>query len=139
MFDPKEIAQRDFVSEFEFQTSRSSGPGGQNVNKVETRVSLKFHVQNSQLLSDLEKERLLKKWNSKLNNDGFIAIHSEKYRSQLQNKEETITLFRQLVEKAFTDPKPRKKTKPSKAAAQKRIEKKRKLGEKKAMRKPPKF
>ena len=139
MFNPLTISQRDYVPEFEFQTSRSSGPGGQNVNKVETRVSLKFSVAGSSLLNEAEKARLLEKWKNRLSLEGFISIHSEKHRSQLRNKEETIAAFRKLLVVAFTDPKPRKKRKPSKASIRKRLDAKKKHSDKKSNRKPPQF
>lgn len=139
MFNPEEIASRDFSSEFQFQTSRSSGPGGQNVNKLETRVTLRFNPSASQLLSADELERLLQKWGNKLTNEGELLISSEKHRSQLRNKEETIALFSEELKKAFTDPKPRKKSKIPKAVIKKRLDNKKKLSEKKSMRKPPKF
>ena len=139
MFNPEEIASRDFSAEFQFQTSRSSGPGGQNVNKLETRVTLRFNPAVSQLLSTEEIERLLKKWANRLTNEGELLISSEKHRSQLKNKEEAISLFHKELKKAFADPKPRKKSKPSKAAIKKRLDGKKKLSEKKSMRKPPKF
>ena len=139
MFNPEEIASRDFSTEFQFQTSRSSGPGGQNVNKLETRVTLRFNPAVSQLLSTEEIERLLKKWANRLTNEGELLISSEKHRSQLKNKEEAISLFHKELKKAFADPKPRKKSKPSKAAIKKRLDGKKKLSEKKSMRKPPKF
>ncbi len=139
MFNVREIASRDFYTEFQFQTSRSSGPGGQNVNKLETRVTLRFNVNSSLLLSDEEKERLQKKWSSKLTNEGDVLFSAETHRSQLKNKELAVKLFFQALEKAFTEPKPRKKTKPSKAAIKKRIDGKKKLSEKKSMRKPPDF
>ncbi len=138
-FNPKEIAARDFSSEFQFQTSRSSGPGGQNVNKVETRVTLKFLVTQSELLNPAEKDRLLTKWRSKLTSEYAILIHSEKHRSQLRNREEATKTFKKLLEKAFTDPKPRKKTKPSKSAIQERLNSKKKHSDKKANRRKPDY
>lgn len=139
MFNPKEIAQRDYLAELEFLTSRSSGPGGQNVNKVETRVTLKFNPNNSELLNEAEKGRLATKWEHRLSKDGFILIHVEKHRSQLRNKEESIEAFRKLMELAFTDPKPRKKTKPSKGSIRRRLDSKKKQSDKKSNRKPPQF
>lgn len=139
MFNAEDIASRDYSPELQFQTSRSSGPGGQNVNKLETRVTLRFNPSASQILLPEEIERLQKKWANKLTNEGDILISSEKHRSQLRNKEETISLFQDELKRAFTDPKPRKKSKPSKAAIKKRLEGKKKLSEKKSMRKPPKF
>lgn len=139
MFNPQEIANRDYSSELKFETSRSSGPGGQSVNKTESRVTLRFSVTNSEVLSEEERARLLKKLANKLTTDGELLISAEKHRGQLQNKEETIKLFRNTIEKAFVIPKKRKKTKPSKAAVQKRIDSKKKLGEKKANRRKPDF
>lgn len=139
MFDPKEIASRDFTTELQFQTSRSSGPGGQNVNKLETRVTLRFSLTNSEILSADEIQRLNTKWGNRLTNEGEFLISSEKHRSQLKNKEEAIKLFRKELRQAFTEPKPRKKSKPSKAAVKKRLDGKKKHSDKKAMRKPPSF
>ena len=138
-FDPKEISSRDFSKEFEFQTSRSSGPGGQNVNKVETRVTLRFRVASSELLEQREKDRLLLKWKNKLTSEGELLVSAEKHRSQLRNREEAIKIFGQLLEKAFTDPKPRKKTKPSKGAIQERLNSKKKHSDKKANRRKPDY
>ena len=138
-FDAKEIASRDYSKEFEFQTSRSSGPGGQHVNKVETRVTLKFPVLGSKLLEEGERARLLLKWKNKLNSEHAILIHSEKHRSQHRNREDAIKIFKKLLEKAFTDPKPRKKTKPSKGAIQERLNAKKKHSDKKQQRRKPEY
>jgi ribosome-associated protein len=137
--DPKTIASRDFLPEIQFQTSRSSGPGGQNVNKLETRVTLRFNLNNSNVFTEEEKETLRKKWEKQLTNEGELLISSEEHRNQLRNKDNTISKFRKAVEQAFTKPKFRKKTKPSKGAIEKRLTSKKNHSDKKAMRKPPKI
>jgi ribosome-associated protein len=124
----------DLYPEFKFQTSRSRGSGGQNVNKVETRVELIFNVRNSQLLDDYTKQKLESKLASKIDNEGNLHITSEKHRSQLKNKENVIEKFYNLIERALAEPKPRKKTKPSRGTIEKRLLSKKLHGQKKQER-----
>jgi ribosome-associated protein len=126
---------RDFTPELLFAASRSSGAGGQNVNKVNTKVELRFIISTSLLLTDDEKQIILKKLSSKISLDGVLIIVSQTERSQLKNKNKTIEKFYQLIEKALTPRKKRKPTKPTAASKEKRLEKKRILSDKKISRK----
>ena len=124
----------DLSGEFVFQTSRSSGPGGQNVNKVNSRVELRFDIPASALLTDEQKELLLKKLASKLTSDGILLIVSQEDRSQLRNKEIVAEKFYGLLKKAFMPVKKRKITRPTRASVERRIQSKKQLGEKKSRR-----
>lgn len=124
-------------SELEFTTSRSSGPGGQNVNKVNTKVTIRFDVPNSQLLTQEEKDIILSKLSSQLTKDGILVITSQDKRSQLDNKEEAKRKFEALINKAFVKKKPRKPTKPSKTSVRNRMKKKKEHSEKKKWRQKP--
>lgn len=128
---------RDFSNEFDFTASRSGGPGGQNVNKVNTKITLRFDVDNSNLLNQEEKEQLKSKLFNKINNDNILIITAESERSQLKNKEEAVKKFYDLLKEAFKVRKKRKATKPSKAAIQKRLNQKKQKSEKKQMRQKP--
>lgn len=131
------IPERNFYPEFRFQTSRSSGPGGQHVNKTESRVELFFNIEASTLLAEEEKERLQRKLKKRINADGELIITSESSRSQIRNKEDCIKKFYELIEKALTVEKKRIATRPSLAARKKRLETKRLQSEKKQLRKKP--
>ena len=124
----------DLLSELEFSASRSSGPGGQNVNKVSTKISLRFDVLNSTRLSEEQKQVLLHKWAAHLTKEGVLLLHAQDKRSQLQNKEAVLIKLDRLLTKAFAVKKVRKATKPSKASKQKRVDAKKLRGEKKQWR-----
>lgn len=124
----------DFLPELQFQTSRSSGPGGQNVNKVESRVELRFRVADSQLLTDAQKQTLLEKLASRLTQEGELLVTAQEDRSQLRNRETALLKFHQLLTKTLHRPKTRRPTKPGKGAVRKRLESKKKHGDKKTNR-----
>ena len=129
------LSGRGFSREFLFSASRSSGPGGQNVNKVSTKVELRFNIPHSILLKEEEKELLLIQLQKKINSEGILIIVSQSERSQLKNKEKTIEKFYALLKKSLTPKKKRKPTKPNAAAKEKRLEEKRINAEKKVRRK----
>lgn len=135
MLTPHRILTTDLIaSELEFATSRSSGPGGQNVNKVNTKVTLRWNIKNSAQLTIEEKELLEQKLASRLTTDGTLLITSQDKRSQLQNKEEALSKLENLLKQAFAKKKKRKPSKPSKSSVQNRLEKKKKHSEKKKWR-----
>jgi len=111
----------DLSSEFQFLTSRSSGPGGQNVNKVNSKVELRFDIPNSYLLTDEQKETLLKKLATKITSEGLLSVVSQRDRSQLANKEDAIEKLYLLISKALKPAIRRKKTKPTKTSVEKRL------------------
>jgi ribosome-associated protein len=124
----------DFSKEFEYRTSRSGGPGGQNVNKVASKVELRFHVNQSELLSEEEKALLHEKLGNYITQEGYLQLVCQTERSQLANKEKCIARFYELLTKAFAKQKVRKATKASRAAHQERITAKKKTSDKKANR-----
>lgn len=123
-----------FLPEITFQTSRSSGPGGQNVNKVESRVELRWHLQASQVLIELQKQLILEKLASQLTTEGYLLVVAQDDRSQLRNKEIALARFYELLQKSLRRPKPRRATRPSAGAVRKRLEGKKIQSEKKANR-----
>lgn len=125
---------RNFESEFTLKASRSSGPGGQHVNKVSTRMELRFHVGHSNLLSPEEKELITEKLATRINQEGELVLVSQSERTQLKNKERVIEKFYSLLAKALTPRKKRKPTKPSAASRENRLEEKRLQAEKKRRR-----
>jgi len=127
----------DLASELTFTTSRSNGPGGQNVNKVNSKVTLKLDVANSTLLNDDQKALIKRKLATRMTKDGVLILTAQDSRSQLQNKEEVVEKLDQLLILAFTPRKARKATKPGKAATQKRINQKKQHSQKKQWRQKP--
>lgn len=128
-----------FLQELTFKTSRSSGSGGQHVNKVESKVELNFKIADSELLEEDQKSLLLEKLSNRINKEGVLQIVVEEGRSQRQNKQIAIERFLELVEKALKKPKYRKPTKPGRAVKEKRLKDKKELSEKKERRRGDKL
>jgi len=127
----------NLIKELSFKAVRSSGAGGQHVNKVSSKIELTFDLENSNELTDEQKQLLLKKLETRLTKENVLILFCDESRSQHKNKEIAIKRFLELIKNGLKKPKPRKKTKPSKAAIRKRLKTKKKLSDKKANRKKP--
>jgi ribosome-associated protein len=117
-----DVRDRNFENEFVFQASRSGGPGGQNVNKVSTKVELRFNLVASALFSDEEKAVLTEKLANKINKLGELVLVCQTERSQLSNRDKVIEKFYFIINKVLTPKTKRIRTKPSKASIERRIE-----------------
>ncbi len=120
--------------ELSLSFARSSGPGGQNVNKVNSKAVLRWNIKTSPTLGDELRQLLLEKLHSRINVDGELVIASDRYRDQLRNREDCLEKLRALVASALARPKPRKKTKPSRSSQIKAKKIKRRHSEKKNLR-----
>lgn len=115
-----QIPQNELVS----KASRSSGPGGQNINKLNTKVAVILDIENCDFLNDEQKQTILKKLQHRLTKDGRLIVESQKFRTQKANRDFAVDKMTALIENALKRPKTRKPTKPTTAAVEKRIKSK---------------
>jgi ribosome-associated protein len=132
---PEQLKERNLDREFGYITSRSSGPGGQNINKVNTKVELRLNLVSTSLFSENEKELIFKKLKNRINKDGELVLSSQSERTQFMNKKVVTEKFYELVSKALTLPVKRRATKPTLTSRYKRLEDKKNRGMTKKLRK----
>lgn len=125
------------IPELQFKAVRSSGAGGQNVNKVASKVELYFDLQSSAVLTEDQKDILLQKLQNRLTKDGILILQCDESRSQHKNKSLVIDRFIALIVNGLKKPKKRKPTQIPKSVIKKRVKSKRDLSNKKSLRKPP--
>jgi ribosome-associated protein len=125
------------VAELEFRASRASGPGGQGVNTTDSRVELRFDVAGSPSLSPDAKERALRRLGPRLDSGGVLRVVAQAQRSQLANRRAAVERFAELLAAALHTPRPRRPTRPSRAAAARRVEGKRRRAATKRLRERP--
>ena len=125
---------KNFTTELTYKTSRSSGAGGQNVNKVETAATVLCNVQGSQFFNEQEKTLIAEKLKNRINQEGVLQLSVSESRTQLQNKKIATEKILELVNQSLIVPKKRLKTKPSKSQVEKRIKAKKQISEKKENR-----
>jgi ribosome-associated protein len=116
-------------TELQFTTSRSGGPGGQHVNKVNSRVTLHFNVRNSSSLTTQQKRRIVAYLHTRVNKEGVLRLHSQKYRSQAANRNDLVERFRNLLGLALKPIPPRVRTKISKIVKERRLQEKKQRGQ----------
>ncbi|MCF1420582.1 MULTISPECIES: alternative ribosome rescue aminoacyl-tRNA hydrolase ArfB [Mangrovimonas] len=131
------VQEEALISELQFSAMRSSGAGGQNVNKVSSKVELRFDVEASLALNEEQKQSLFEKLQNKISNEGVLILQCDESRSQHKNKQLVIERFLAMIQQAFKKPKKRKPTKIPASVKRKRLDNKRKQSDKKANRKPP--
>ena len=124
------------LREFEFTFSRSSGPGGQNVNKVNTKVTLHWPITSSPSLPDAVRERFIAKFHRRINNKGQLVVISQRFRDQGRNVGDCLAKLREMLSSVAVGPKSRKKTRPSRASRERRLQTKQRTSEKKQRRGP---
>ena len=133
------MKNEELLAECSFKAVRSSGPGGQHVNKTSSKVVLRWDLNASQVFDEEQKFRLCDKLANKLTKDNVLVINNEQSRSQHKNKEAIIQQFFHTIKNGLQRQKRRKKTKPSRISKLKRLNSKKRHAEKKTNRKPPKL
>ena len=123
------------LREFEFSFATSAGPGGQNVNKVATKATLRWPVTTSKSVPDAVRDRFIKKYARRINKEGDLVVTSQRFRNQGRNVADCIEKLREMLKSVAKAPKKRRKTKPSKAQKEKRLKDKKERSEKKQRRK----
>jgi len=124
------------MSELQFRFARSSGPGGQHVNRSATQVELLFDVANSPSLNETQRQRVIRRLRSRIDKEGILHLVSQETRSQLRNREEVVERFQVLMREALRVPRRRLPTRPTRAARERRLEEKRRRSEIKRGRRP---